>query len=46
MIEKAQGIGALAGGVGNAYLNADTKESVYFQCGLEFGPELEGELQS
>jgi hypothetical protein len=42
VIAKAQGLEVLAGDVGNAYLNADTKEKVYVKCGPEFGPALEG----
>jgi len=30
----------LAGDVGNAYLNAETKEKIFTKCGLEFGPEM------
>lgn len=37
VIAQAQGLNVLAGDVGNAYLNADTKEKVY-------GPELEGRI--
>jgi hypothetical protein len=44
VIAKAQGLDVLAGDVGNAYLNADTKEQVYVKCGPEFGPELEGRI--
>jgi hypothetical protein len=44
VIAKAQGLKVLAGDVGNAYLNADTKEKVYTRCGPEFGPKLEGRL--
>ncbi len=44
VIAKAQGLNVLAGDVGNAYLNADTKEKVYVRCGPEFGPELEGRI--
>jgi hypothetical protein len=44
VIAKAQGLQVLAGDVGNAYLNADTKEKVYTVCGPEFGPELEGRI--
>jgi hypothetical protein len=44
VIAKAQGLDVLAGDVGNAYLNADTKEKVYVRCGPEFGPELEGRI--
>ena len=32
----------LCGDVGNAYVNAYTKELVYSKCGKEFGPDLEG----
>ena len=34
----------LAADVGNAYLNAPTKEQVYTTAGPEFGPELQGRL--
>jgi hypothetical protein len=44
VIAKAQGLHVLAGDVGNAYLNAETKEKVYTICGPEFGPELEGHI--
>jgi hypothetical protein len=30
--------------VGNAYLNAYTKEIVYVRCGLEFGPTMMGRI--
>lgn len=42
VIAKAQGLNVLAGDVGNAYLNANTREKVYTVCGREFGPKLEG----
>jgi hypothetical protein len=44
VIAKAQGLRVLAGDIGNAYINADTKEKVYTVCGPEFGPELEGRI--
>jgi hypothetical protein len=44
VIAKAQNLQILAGNVGNAYLNADTKENVYVRCGPEFGPELEDRI--
>ena len=44
IIAKAQGLKVLAGGIGNAYLNAETTEKVYCICGPEFGPELEGRI--
>jgi hypothetical protein len=44
VIAKSQGLECLAGDVGNAYLNAKTKEKVYIKCGLEFGPEMEGRI--
>jgi len=40
VIVKAQGLECLAGDVGNAYLNAGTKENMYTKCGVEFGPEM------
>ena len=40
MLAKAQGLECLAGDVGNAYLNAETKEKIFAKCGLEFGPEM------
>jgi len=44
VIAKSQGLECLAGDVGNAYLNASTREKVYIKCGLEFGPEMVGRL--
>jgi hypothetical protein len=44
VIAKAQGLEVLAGDVGSAYLNAETKEKVYTICGPEFDPELEGRV--
>jgi len=46
VIAKAQGQGLniLVGDVGNAYLNACTKEKVYCVCSPECSPELEGGL--
>ena len=44
VIAKAHGLKCIAGDVGNAYLNAYTKEKVYVICGPEFGPELEGRI--
>jgi hypothetical protein len=35
-------IDILAAHLGNAYLNAPTKEKVYISAGPEFGPELKG----
>lgn len=42
VIAKSQGLECLAGNIGNAYINAETKEKIYVRCGPEFGPELEG----
>ena len=44
IIAKAQGLEVLAGDVGNAYLNASTREKIYTRCGLEFGPEMVGRI--
>ncbi len=44
VIAKAQNLQVLAGDIGNAYLNANTKEKVYVRCGPEFGPGLEGRI--
>jgi hypothetical protein len=44
VIAKAQGLECLAGDIGNAYINAETKEKIYVRCGPEFGPELEGRI--
>jgi len=44
IIAKSQNLQCLAGDIGNAYLNAETKEKVYVVIGLEFGPELEGRI--
>ena len=38
------GLTCVAGDVGNAYLNAHTKEKVYLVAGPEFGKELEGRI--
>ena len=40
MVTKAQGLECLAGDVGNAFLNAETKEKIFTKGGLEFGPEM------
>jgi len=40
VVAKAQGLECLAGDVGNAYLNAETKEKSYTKCGVELGPEM------
>ena len=34
----------LAGGVGNAYLNAITTEKVYYRAGNEWGPMIKGRV--
>ncbi len=44
VIARAQGLECLAGDIGNAYINADTKEKIFVRCGPEFGPELEGRI--
>ena len=44
IIAKSQGLQCLARDVGNADINAYTKEKVYINCGPEFGPELEGQI--
>jgi hypothetical protein len=43
-IAKAQGLECLAGDIGSAYINAETKEKIFVRCGPEFGPELEGRI--
>jgi hypothetical protein len=43
-IAKAQGLQFLTGDIGNAYLYASTREKMYFECGTEFGPELNGRI--
>ena len=40
VVTKAQGLECLAGDVGNAFLNAETKEKIFTKCGLEFGPVM------
>ena len=40
VVAKARGLECLAGDVGRAYLNAETKEKIFTKCGLEFGPEM------
>ena len=42
MLAKMNGLQVCAGDIGNAYLNAKTKEKVYVIAGPEFGPEAEG----
>ena len=37
---KTQRLECLAGDVGNAYLNTETKEKIYTKCGLKLGPEM------
>jgi hypothetical protein len=44
VIAKQKNLQVLAGDVGNAYINAETKEKVYVICGPEFGPELAGRI--
>jgi hypothetical protein len=44
VIAKSQGLECLAGDIGNAYINAETKEKIFVRCGPEFGPELEGRI--
>jgi hypothetical protein len=44
IIAEAQGLECLAGDIGNAYLNAPTREKVYVRCGLEFGLGLKGRI--
>ena len=43
-IADANGLKLLVGDVGNAYLNAYTREKVYVKFGPEFGPELAGRI--
>ena len=43
LIGELNGLQAMVGDIGNAYLEAYTKEKVYFIAGKEFGP-LEGHL--
>ena len=44
IIAKSHGLQCLAGDVGNAYLNAPTREKVFVRCGLEFGEEFQGRV--
>jgi hypothetical protein len=44
VIAKSQNLECLAGDIGNAYINAETKEKIYVRCGPEFGSELEGRI--
>ncbi len=44
VIAKSQNLECLAGDIGNAYLNAETKEKIFVRCGPEFGPKLEGRI--
>ena len=43
LIGELNGLQVMAGDIGNAYLEAYTKEKVYFKAGKEFGP-LEGHV--
>ena len=43
-LAELNGLEITGGDVGNAYLEAYTKEKVCFRAGPEFGPELEGHL--
>ncbi len=42
LIAALNDLDILAADIGNAYLNAYTKEKVHTECGLEFGHELIG----
>ncbi len=44
VIAKSQNLECLAGDIGNAYLNTETKEKIFVRCGPEFGPKLEGRI--
>ena len=41
---ELNGLGIMAGDVGNAYLEAETKEKIYTIAGPEFGEELDGHI--
>ena len=43
LIGEVNGLNLMVGDIGNAYLEAYTKEKVYFIAGKEFGP-LEGHI--
>ena len=42
VVAKLNKLDAIAGDVGNAFLNGRTKENVYFKAGPEFGTKLQG----
>ncbi len=42
ILAELNGLIIVAGDVGNAYLNARSKENCFIQAGPEFGPDLEG----
>ena len=42
ILAELNGLIIVAGDVGNAYLNARSKENCYIRAGPEFGPDLEG----
>ena len=44
ILAELNGLTIVAGDVGNAYLNARSKENCYIRAGSEFGPELLGLL--
>ena len=43
ILARLNGLQVCAGDIGNAYLNARTREKVFIIAGPEFGPDLEGE---
>jgi hypothetical protein len=42
LLARLNGLSVCAGDIGNAYLNARTREKVYIVAGPEFGPKYEG----
>jgi hypothetical protein len=42
LLSRLNGLSVCAGDIGNAYLNARTREKVYIVAGPEFGPKYEG----
>jgi hypothetical protein len=42
LLSALNGLDILAADIGNAYINADAREKVYFEAGDEFGPSYKG----
>ncbi len=45
VIAAAQNLEVLTGDIGNAFIQANTKEKIYTRCGSEFGPHAAGSIE-